>query len=531
MVNRSSVCNALLAAMPSVYALVLGSSPVCADGDLHKVNHIIIMMQENRSFDHYLGALPYAKGTPYHAPKPPKGSTVAVCKPTDSKCVDGLTCAKKKKLLICSNSNPDPNGNAVTSFHQTNYCPGPDFDHSWIASHQMLNFSNPDATLTSPLLDGFVRANALTEGPNQAQPPWDTMGYYNETDLPFYYYLAENFAINDRYFGGVLAETFPNHAYFLAATSFGHLTTAEILLDNPPGPYMPITGSIFDLLNENNVSWTDYHSDFLAYSNMFEHTSSHQKPVSQFASDATAGSLPAVALVSGSPISDYDINGTKYETDEHPPYDIRAGQYYVWQNLTALRNSPSWNDSIVFIVYDEFGGFYDHVAPPAAPQASQLTPDGIFPGQCADASNPPASTQPGGGINCVISSAIQAPGICPAFTSTGQYPSDCPPFNQLGIRVPFIAVSPFAKKKYVSHTVADHTSLLALIENRFLNGARLTDRDGSANDLEDMFDFKKKTPPSLKTTFKVAAPAPVQPDAAHNCPFVFASGRLAADDD
>src|SRR5262249_11292092 len=116
-------------------ALALSGSAVRADGDLHKVNHIIIMMQENRSFDHYLGALPYAKGTPYHAAKATKTNPVPTCKTTDSKCVDGLTCKKKKGALICSNSNLDPTGDSVTSFHQTNYCPGPDFDHSWDSSH------------------------------------------------------------------------------------------------------------------------------------------------------------------------------------------------------------------------------------------------------------------------------------------------------------------------------------------------------------------------------------------------------------
>jgi phospholipase C len=527
MVSHSLTRKALGAAL-FVAALTLISSPACADGDLNKVNHIVIMTQENHSFDNYFGALPYAKGTPYHASKAPKGSTVSVCKPKDHKCVDGLTCKKKKGIVTCSNSNPDPDDNPVVAFHQTNYCPGPDLEHDWAGTHREANFLNPASTSTSTPNDGFVRVNAETQLPNQAHPPWDTMGYYNEVDLPFYYFLAENFAINDRYFSATLGQSFPNHAYALAATSFGHLRTGELLL-GPPGPYKPITGSIFDLLDENNVTWVDYHSDFLAWSLLFQAPSSHQKPASEFASDAAAGALPSVAFVSGSFIVDYDIGGTKYETDEHPPYDIRAGQYYVWQNLTALRNSPSWNDSIVFVLHDDPGGFYDHVSPPLAMQANQSTPDGIAPGQCADLSNPPASTLPGGGINCTNSSTIDAPAICPAFTPTGLYPSDCPTFDQLGFRVPFIAVSPFAKKKYVSHTVGDHSSLLTLIENRFLNGARMNDRDANANDLEDMFDFKKS--PSLKTKVTVAAPPPVQPDAVHNCPFVQTSDLVARSDD
>ncbi|MFI5365352.1 MAG: alkaline phosphatase family protein, partial [Candidatus Binatia bacterium] len=351
MLNRSLVCKASFGAFIGV--LVCGASPAGATGPLSNVKHIIIMMQENRSFDNYFGALPYAKGTPYHASKAPKGSTVPICKSTDTKCLDGLTCTKatKKKPMACSNSNPDPNGNPVTSFHQTNYCAGPDFDHSWIGSHKMINFSNPDDTLTSTPMDGFIRDNALTELPNQGMAPWDTMGFFNETDLPFYYFLAENFAVNDRFFGGALAETFPNHSYELAATSFGHLSTSEITEDflHPPGPYQPITLSIFDLLNDNNVSWADYYTD-IAYSGLFAPFTAHQKPISNFATDVGSDdTLPAVALMSGA------VN----QTDEHPPADIQAGEYYISQNLTALRNSPTWNDSIVFILWDEFGGFYD----------------------------------------------------------------------------------------------------------------------------------------------------------------------------
>src|SRR5262249_21165018 len=81
---------------------------------------------------------------------------------------------------------------------------------------------------------------------------------------------------------------------------------------------------------------------------------------------------------------------TGFKAAEHPPWDIRAGEYFVSSVVAALRNSPSWNDSILIITYDEHGGFYDHVRPPAAPQGGATTPDGIAPGQCADLSNPPA---------------------------------------------------------------------------------------------------------------------------------------------
>jgi phospholipase C len=360
-------------------------------------------------------------------------------------------------------------------------------------------------------MNGFVRVNAETELPNQAVD-FDTMGYYTNDDLPFYYGLAQTFAISDRYFASVLGQTFPNRSYFLAATSFGHLTTSEIIT---PGGYQPITGTIFDLLNANGVSWTDYYSD-LPYANIFNHStaSGHLKPVAQFATDAANGMLPAVAFVDPSVAADQMINGNLYETDEHPPNDIRAGQYFVSTTVSALHNSPSWNDSILFITYDEHGGFYDHARPPAASQGGGATPDGIAPGQCADLSNPPASTEPGGGVTCNQSRDVEAPGICPDFTPTGPYPSDCATFDQLGVRLPFIAVSPFAKPQYVSHTVGDHTSLLALIEARFLNSAHLTARDADANTLEDMFDFDNS--PSLNAPIPTA-PLPELNDP--GCPF------------
>jgi phosphoesterase family protein len=143
-----------------------------------------------------------------------------------------------------------------------------------------------------------------------------------------------------------------------------------------------------------------------------------------------------------------------------------------------------------------------------SPPAS--TPDGIAPGQCADLSNPPASKQPGGGAECSSNpvsssdtSVADAERLCPQLATdpTGPYPTGCANFDLLGIRVPFIAVSPFSKPHYVSHTIGDHTSLLALIERRFLtlNGVtvHLTARDTNANSLEDLFDFDHS--PSLTT--------------------------------
>ena len=177
--------------------------------------------------------------------------------------------------------------------------------------------------------------------------------------------------------------------------------------------------------------------------------------------------------------------------------------------IDPLRKSSAWNDSILFMVYDEHGGIYDHVASPKAPQGGALTPDGIAPGQCADNSAPPASTMPGGGANCSSSATSDAPALCPAFTATGPYPADCATFNQLGLRVPFAAISPFSKPHYVSHVVADHTAILAMIEKRF-NLKPLTKRDAGnlrTDPLEDLFDFKHA--PSKNADFSQIPAAPI----------------------
>jgi phospholipase C len=273
-------------------------------------------------------------------------------------------------------------------------------------------------------------------------------------------------------------------------------------------------------MNQSGVSWVDYYSD-LPYSAIFypnQSQTQHQKPQAQFAIDAgtTAALLPQVAFVDPSAFENQNIGGNVFQTDEHPPNDIRAGEYFVSTIVDALRNGPHWADSILIITYDEHGGFYDHVRPPSVAQGGQDTPDGINPGQCADASNPPASEQPGGGANCHVSATQEAPGVCPGFTPTGPYPANCPTFNQLGVRLPFIVVSPFAKPHYVSHAVGDHTSLLALIEKRFLPpGTHLTARDQNADTLEDLFDFDNS--PSINASVPTAPlPQPNDP----GCPFV-----------
>ena len=508
--------------LPMLAVLICAAwpKPSLAQNGLQNVNHIIIVMQENHSFDNYFGALAYAPGSPYHAPG---NGQDGGCAPDDHACVDGLSCMlDASNVLHCFNSNNDDNGRQVFAFHDPSRCVAPDLNHSWFATHQQDNYSNPDDTLGQSLNDGFVLVNDATEQmDNGTETSTDdqTIGFYNQQDIPFYYDLAQKFAISDRHFSSVLGPTFPNRSYLLAATSFGHLTTNDTFPPLGTTGYKPITGTIFDLLDKYGVTWVDYFQDAPqgASFRIFSTTSPdpHFLPLPFFFVQAATGTLPAVSFVD----PNFGLTGTATENDEHPPTDIQRGQAYVSQVINAVRNGPNWKDSIVFLTYDEHGGFYDHAAPPPAPQNQALTPDGIAPGQCADLSNPPASEKPGGGAECAsnllsttdtsVKDAIQ---LCPALKAnpTGPYPANCPNFNQLGIRIPFVAISPFSKPHYVSHTIGDHTSMLALIEKRFLSTAmnatpaHLTLRDQYADPLEDMFDFSNS--PSLHTSVTRALP-------------------------
>jgi phospholipase C len=466
---------------------------------VHKVKHVIVVMQENHSFDSYFGALVHAPGSPYHPPA--AGGTG--CDGGDHRCVDGLSCAVGAGgSLQCSNTNVDDDGGIVAAFHNPNRCVQPDPAHGWASAHRQVNHDQPSAARREPLMNGFVRVS------HSAQ----TMGFYTQGELPFYYDLAQRFAIDDRFFSAVLGPTFPNRAYLMAATSFGHLVTSDEI---PPfRGYKPIHGTIWDLLDRNQVSWVNYYQDVpqaasyrLVGSTLF---SSHFRPMLLFLLQAAGfGDLPSVSFVDPK----FGALGHAHENDEEAPTDIQRGQAFVSRVINAVRNGPHWADSVIFLVYDEHGGFYDHVPPPPA-----VPPDPIEPGRCADLSNTPASLQPGGGARCssnlkstTDTTVAQAIALCPALAAnpTGPYPADCPRFDQYGVRVPFVAVSPFARPQYVSHTVADHTSILAFIETAFLplvRGQRqyLTARDQSADNLLDLFDFDGA--PSLHATVGAAAP-------------------------
>jgi phospholipase C len=429
--------------------------------NLQSINHIIFMAQENRGFDHHFGAIRQywaANGIPDQAfDGLPQFNPSPGAAPTNPGC-DPAFGFPPNDCTIDGNS---PN---VGSFHMVSMCvenPSP----SWNEDHVDWNLHNPLSSTAT--LDGYVWTAAHDARANQ--PPFTdvdgvrAMGYYDGTDLPYYYFMASKFATSDRWFSPVMSRTQPNRLYSLAATSAGHVYPLGAALPNQ---------TIFDLLQSAGVTWKVYVTD-LTYAtppiqdstlNMFATASKYLKnivPVAQFMTDLANNTLPAVAYIDP---------GFASGLDEHPGLDdgapggsVQMGSQYVSTLINALMQSSSWQDSAFILTFDEFGGFYDHVPPQPA-----VSPDGIKPADLA------------------------AGDIC----TKGSGPT-CD-FVYTGYRVPLIVVSPFTKKNYVSHTVADYTAWLKLVETRF-NLPSLTKRDAAQMDMTEFFDFVNvpwSTPPT-----------------------------------
>jgi len=418
------VLGAAAQEMPAGCPFTAGSLPLdtlpagAPHGSAIPIDHIVVLMQENRSFDHYFRHL--------LAVQPREGPA----------------------LRRAANPNPE-GGRAIRPFHQRQYCEVADLDHSWNGSRAQWN---------EGAMDGFTATNVNPRDPSGAR----TMGYYRRTDLPFYHKLFRTFAVADRYFCSVLGPTFPNRHYLLAGTSFGRIRN-----DLPPDPDSFAQRTIFNQLDEAGVSWKIYQSQIafaLVYAYVRNQRAGALVPINQYFADAAAGTLPQVSFVD--PLFFGEIT---VQNDEHPPANVQVGEEFVARVIRALFASPQWPRSALFLTYDEHGGFYDHVAPPAA---------------------------------CI-------PDAVPPLLTTSDVPAA---FDRYGFRVPFVVVSPFARRRFVSHTVYDHTSVLRFIQTRYDLPA-LTARDANADPLLELFDFTNPVfakPPKLPK-------APVGPRRLEEC--------------
>lgn len=310
-------------------------------GDISQVKHILIMLQENRSFDHYFGKLGDYR--------------VALGLPRE---IDGLT---------SGHWNPDDNEVPVYAFRLNTVCIE-NLTPAWNEAHGQANRWNPSSDVI--LLDGFVHTAAGYAqflGMNDRRGV-RAMGYYDWNHLPYYYWMATQFSTSDRFFPPVPGGSAVNRMYLIAGTSAG-------VAKDPVKTYDVRT--IFHLLEERGISWKVYYTDLdpngrpatrlLTFQPFADQHASKIVPLSQYFTDLQNGTLPAVALIE---------TGYHSGRDEHPGgANIQVGAAYVANIINSLMQSSAWSSSVFFWTFDEWGGLFDHVPP----MMNVPNPDGIPP--------------------------------------------------------------------------------------------------------------------------------------------------------
>ncbi len=465
------------------------------------LSHIVFLSQENRAFDHYFGAMrkywkdngytdqsfdglpqfnPTSGIPPLYGPPP----TTPGCDPTLP--YQGRPPAPFQDCIFDSSA-------PVTSYHLITQCvenPSP----SWNESHADWNYNDPSGVQNDPALNGFVWTaghdlrNEDYYG-NGQYPFYDfngmrAAGYYTGDDLNYYYYMATQFATSDRWFSPVMTRTEPNREFLIGATSGGYAYPQG---SNPNDSHQISSPIIYELLQNAGISWKIYVDprgsvcennqtaqcfyEYLTYIHTFTYGQTilqnypqNIAPISDYFTDLQNGTLPQVAQIEPASSSGLDEHPADYDTTP-PCCSIQAGAANTENIINSLMASSSWKTSAFILTFDEFGGFYDHVPPLAS-----VSPDGT--------SNPPVDLLPGD--------------VC---TVTGGTTCD---FSHTGYRVPLVVISPYSRKNYVSHTPADATAILKMIETRF-GLSSLTERDAAQIDMTEFFDFNNPswmTPPN-----------------------------------
>jgi phospholipase C len=403
---------------------------------LSAVEHVVIFIQENRSFDHYFGSYRGVRGfadqsLSFNQPYP-------------------------------GNANIPPVGKLLPYHLDTttiNAACTHDITHDWVSQHQSWD---------NGAMDGFVTSR-LAINMNDAIL---TMGCYTRADLPFYYAAADAFTICDNYFCSVMGPTDPNRLYTMAASidpdgkNGGPLL--ETLIGNRTSFYGRLTYTTMpEQLEARGISWKVYSSPDenllggILSDNVLPYFKNFQNPAStisqkafgpqfpaDFLADIVSGSLPQVSWLIGSAVA-----------SDHPPAPSVFGESELSLITSALMANPNiWAKTVLFATYDENGGFFDHVPPVTAP-----------PGTPGEYITVPAVPDP---------TAIGSPAISGPIG--------------LGFRVPMLIISPFSRGGFVSSDLFDHTSILRFLETRF--GAEVPNlsawRRAAVGDLTSAFNFK-----------------------------------------
>jgi phospholipase C len=404
-------------------------------------DHVVVVMMENHSFDNYFGMLPL------------RGQPLA----------DGFSFDDNGNPL---NSNP-LRGGYQRAFRLQGTCQPNGVIQTWDATRSQIDGGR---------MDGF----AVTDT--------EAMGYWDESDIPFYYSLAKTFCVGNRSYCSATAQTYPNRRFLYAGTAQGLISSSASTFTMPA----PANGSLMDMMSKYGVSWRNYFTDLPATAIVPQNLEKYPlnySPAAQFFLDCAAGTLPAVSFVDpefgviddvGAVLFNYlnplvDKLPTALQTallsletkveaqggDEENPQDIAIGEAFVSRIVQAVMASPKWSRTLLVWTYDEHGGYYDHVPP-----VSLVKPDNIPP-------------------------------------ELG--PKDIPgAYDLSGIRVPTVVVSPYTRPNAVSNVAHDHTSIIATIAAKW-NLPALTYRDAQAPTLFDYLDLN--SPPAFLTPPTLAAPS------------------------
>jgi phospholipase C len=335
------------------------------------IDHIVVVMMENRSFDHFLGWMPKADGRQ------------AGLSYVDAAGVSHSTYPLAPDFQGCGHADPD---------------------HSYDGGRVQYN---------NGACDGFLRS-----GRNDVY----AIGYYRKRDLSFLGAAASYWTVCDRYFAALMGPTFPNRLYMHAAVTDRIANTFS--LSSLP--------TIWDRLAERGISRRFYYNNLPTLALWGAKYASIERRFAQFLRDCKQGKLPRVSFV------DPVFTGTDEGTagDDHPHADIRVGEWFLSRIYRAVTTSPNWPRTVLMINFDEWGGFFDHVPPPLAPDVD-------------------------------------------------------PSYTLRGFRVPCLVISPYARRRHVAHAIYDHTSILKMIEWRW-NLEPLSVRDAQANNIANVLDFKHR---------------------------------------
>ena len=380
--SRSVVVFFVLRVMDARIFLLLGllviPTPMASTNILpvNPIKHIIVIMQENHTFDNYFGTYPGVNGLPHSTALPLFPGGLATVKP----------------------------------FHIPNYTIPNDMSHSDNAGREAYN---------SGKNDGFVYAESSNY----------TLGYYDHRDLPYYWDYASQFALADNYFTSFMGPSFPNHIYLLAGQS-GNVTR-NVYNETLRFP------SIIDELQAAHISWR-YYAGGAAAANGWNPIPILQATIANksILHNVIVPSLFPTELINHTLPSVVWLMPPDQLRSEHPPYDPRIGEHYVVDLINQVMLSNYWNSTAIFLTWDDYGGWYDHVPPPQVDQ------------------------------------------------------------HGFGFRVPLLMISPFAKQGYIDHAVASHDSILKFIETTFDLPA-MTHRDANAYNLLGSFDFTQARRPAL----------------------------------